>query len=307
MIAFIFPGQGSQKINMISDFYDETIVGETFDEASDALSYDMFDLIESNAAKLNQTEFTQPAILTASIALYRLWQDRTGGVPDLLAGHSLGEYSALVAAEVLHFKDALKLVAHRGRLMQQAVPEGEGAMAAILGLNDTQVIEACEKAAQGEVVSAVNFNSPGQVVIAGQKAAVDRAIESCKALGAKRALPLPVSVPSHCALMKHASELLGHHFADVVWHTPKIPIVHNVDASTHESTEAIEAVLIAQLHNPVEWVKCVQKLNKLGANKFVECGPGKVLSGLNKRILPDSSCVSIEDAAGFSILEEMMA
>lgn len=307
MIAFIFPGQGSQKLNMISDFYNEAIVSETFDEASDVLGYDMLDLICNQEAKLNQTEYTQPAILAASIALYRLWLDRTDRQPDFVAGHSLGEYSALVAAEVLRLDAALQLVAHRGRLMQQAVPAGAGAMAAILGLEDNAVIEACSKAAQGEIVSAVNFNSPGQVVIAGQKAAVERAIEECKAMGAKRALPLPVSVPSHCALMKQAAELLAHHFADVVWHTPKIPVIHNVDASAHETTEAIETALIAQLHNPVEWVKCVQKLHKLGVNTFVECGPGKVLAGLNKRILSDAQCFTLEDKAGFEVCVDAIA
>lgn len=295
MIAMIFPGQGSQKLNMISDFYDEAAVADTFDEASDTLGYDMLDLIQNNETKLNQTEYTQPAILAASIALYRFYLDQDGQKPALLAGHSLGEYSALVAAEVLHFHDALKLVRERGRLMQEAVPQGAGAMAAILGLEDLLVVEACSKAAKGEIVSAVNFNSPGQVVIAGQKDAVARAIEECKAMGAKRALPLPVSVPSHCALMKHAAELLGHHFADVVWHSPKIPVIQNVDAATHESTEAIETALIAQLHQPVEWVKCVHKLAKMGATSFIECGPGKVLTGLNKRILPELPCRSLED------------
>ncbi len=299
MFAFIFPGQGSQKLNMIKDFYLEDIVADTLDEASDTLGYDLLDLIQNDEVRLNQTEFTQPAILACSIALYRLWLDRHDIVPHLVAGHSLGEYSALVVAEVLHFKDALKLVAERGRLMQQAVPVGAGAMAAILGLDDNIVIEACLKAAQGEVVSAVNFNSPGQVVIAGEKAAVERAIEECKALGAKRALALPVSVPSHCALMKHAAELLGHHFANVVWHTPKIPVIQNVDAFAHDTTEKIETALIAQLYNPVEWVKCVQKLEKMGATTFVECGPGKVLTGLNKRILPLAKCFSLEDQAGF--------
>lgn len=303
-MAFIFPGQGSQKLNMLADFYDEPVVLETFDEASEALGYDLLDLIQEDEAKLNQTEFTQPAILASSIALYRLFQDRYEREPDLVAGHSLGEYSALVVAGVLHFPDALKLVRERGHLMQQAVPTGSGAMAAILGLEENAVLQACAEAAQGEVVSAVNFNSPGQIVIAGQKDAVARAIEACKALGAKRALPLPVSVPSHCALMRQASEVLGHYFSKIVWHTPKIAVVHNVNASTHDTTEAIEAALIAQLHQPVLWVSCVQKLAKMGATFFVECGPGKVLSGLNKRILPDFPCVSLEDRAGFQAYDE---
>lgn len=298
MIAFIFPGQGSQKLNMISDFYEEAIVARTLNEASEALGYDLLQLITQDEVRLNQTEYTQPAILAASIALYRLFQDLYQMQPNLVAGHSLGEYSALVAAEVLSFTDALQLVRERGRLMQQAVPPGVGAMAAILGLSDEAVIETCAKAAQGEVVSAVNFNSPGQVVIAGEKEAVMRAIEECKTSGAKRALPLPVSVPSHCALMKESSGALAEYFKKITWHSPKIPVVQNVDAQIHNQTSDIEKGLISQLHQPVLWVSCVEKLAKMGATQFVECGPGKVLTGLNKRILPETYALSIEDAAG---------
>lgn len=301
MIALIFPGQGSQKLNMLADFYNEAVVADTFAEAGDILNYDLLELIKYHEAELNQTEFTQPAVLAASIALYRLWLERTGKTPACLAGHSLGEYSALVAAGVLHFADALKIVRERGRLMQQAVPEGEGAMAAILGLEDAEVIAACKTAEQGEVVAAVNFNAPGQVVIAGMRAAVTRAIESCKTKGAKRALLLPVSVPSHCALMQPAAELLGHYFTTVVWHSPAIPVVHNVDASIHNTVEAVETALIAQLHQPVEWVKCIEKLAKMGADTFIECGPGKVLTGLNKRILPGVVSCSLEDRESFTI------
>lgn len=301
MIAFIFPGQGSQKLNMIADFYNEPLVDDTFEQASDILDYDMLELIQHHEAQLNQTEFTQPAILTASIALYRLWLERTDKIPACLAGHSLGEYSALVAAGVLHFEDALKLVRERGRLMQQAVPEGEGAMAAVLGLDDAGVIAACKEAEQGEVVAAVNFNAPGQVVIAGVRTAVSRAIEICKSMGAKKALLLPVSVPSHCALMRQAAESLGHYFTTVVWHVPEIPVVHNVDASVHLTVESIETALTAQLHQPVEWVKCIEKLVKMGADTFIECGPGKVLTGLNKRILPGVANFNLEDRVSFDL------
>lgn len=299
MITFVFPGQGSQKLNMLADFYHESVVIDTLDEASDILEYDLFELITEDETRLNQTQYTQPAILAVSIALYRLFLREHDIVPDCVAGHSLGEYTALVAAEVLYFKDALRLVAARGRLMQQAVPSGEGAMAAILGLNDSAVVEACQKAAAGEIVSAVNFNAPGQVVIAGQTQAVLRALQECKLMGAKRSLVLPVSVPSHCALMDKAAELLSHHFAEVVWHLPKVPLVHNVDGLVHETIDEIELALIAQLRSPVEWVKCIKKLAEMNTLKFIECGPGKVLTGLNKRIIPSIPCFNLEDRVGF--------
>ncbi len=306
MIAFIFPGQGSQKLNMISHFYAETVIKDTFEEAADAVGFDVLSVITTDETRLNQTEITQPAILATSIALYRLFQSRYPGQrPDRLAGHSLGEYSALVVAEVLSFQDALRLVATRGRLMQAAVPEGTGGMAAILGLTDEGVIAACKKAAEGEIVSAVNFNSPGQVVIAGQKEAVARAVEACKIEGAKRALPLPVSVPSHCALMIDAAGLLGQHFESISWHMPKIPIVHNVDAAKHETVPEIKAALTAQLYQPVRWVDCIHALAEAGNTAFVECGPGKVLTGLNKRILDDVVSLSLEDEAGFDAFKAL--
>lgn len=299
MLAFIFPGQGSQKLNMIQDFYKESIVQHTFEEASDALNFNVMQLITEDEAALNQTAFTQPAILAASIALYRLWELNSKRRPQYLAGHSLGEYTALVAAGVLSFQDAVKLVQLRGQLMQKAVAPGQGAMAAILGLDDQGVINACAEAAHGEVVSAVNFNSPGQVVIAGEAQAVTRAIETAKALGAKRALSLPVSVPSHCLLMKSAALELARHLETVSFHAPAVPIVQNVDGEIHDSIAAIKDALVKQLYSPVQWVKCVQKLAQLGVSSFVECGPGKVLSGLNKRILPEGQFLSLEDQSSF--------
>lgn len=299
MLAFIFPGQGSQKLNMIQDFYKESIVQHTFEEASDALNFNVMQLIAEDEAALNQTAFTQPAILAASIALYRLWELNSKRRPQYLAGHSLGEYTALVAAGVLSFQDAVKLVQLRGQLMQKAVAPGQGAMAAILGLDDQGVINACAEAAHGEVVSAVNFNSPGQVVIAGEAQAVTRAIETAKALGAKRALSLPVSVPSHCLLMKSAALELARHLETVSFHAPAVPIVQNVDGEIHDSIAAIKDALVKQLYSPVQWVKCVQKLAQLGVSSFVECGPGKVLSGLNKRILPEGQFLSLEDQSSF--------
>ncbi len=299
MLAFIFPGQGSQKLSMIQDFYKESIVQHTFEEASDALNFNVLQLITEDEAALNQTAFTQPAILTASIALYRLWELTSKRRPQYLAGHSLGEYTALVAAQVLSFQDAVKLVQLRGQFMQKAVAPGQGAMAAILGLDDQGVIDACAEAAHGDVVSAVNFNSPGQVVIAGEAQAVTRAIETAKALGAKRALPLPVSVPSHCLLMKSAALELARHFETVTFHAPTIPIVQNIDGEIHDGVEAIKEALVQQLYNPVQWVKCIQKLAQLGVTTFVECGPGKVLTGLNKRILPEGLFLSLEDHSSF--------
>ena len=299
MIAFVFPGQGSQKINMLNDFYQEPIVKETFVEASEALGFNLLDLIQQDETKLNQTEFTQPAILAASIALYRLWMAEVGAVPDYLAGHSLGEYSALVAAEILHFQEAIKLVHLRGQLMQEAVPEGKGAMAVILGLDDRGVIEACQQAAQGSIVSAANFNSPGQVVIAGEALAVNRAMETAKVMGAKRALPLAVSVPSHCLLMRSAAEKLAEYFQTITFAAPKIKIIHNVDAALHPDSLSMKKALIAQLDQPVLWVKSMQTLESLGVKVFVECGPGKVLTGLNKRIIAEGQFFSLEDQAGF--------
>ena len=284
-LAFVFPGQGSQSLGMLAELGAEhPLVIETFKEASEALGYDLWALIQNGPEEqLNQTDKTQPAILTASIALWRLWLAQGGAQPAFVSGHSLGEYSALVAAGSLTLKDAVRLVERRGQLMQEAVPAGQGAMAAILGLEDAVVVDICAEAAQGEVVSAVNFNSPGQVVIAGAKAAVERAMEACKAQGAKRALPLPVSVPSHCELMRPAAERFAESVNAIDWQAPQIPLVQNVSAAVPADLDTLKRDLLEQLYKPVRWVECVQTLAAQGAVQLVECGPGKVLAGLNKR------------------------
>jgi [acyl-carrier-protein] S-malonyltransferase len=297
--AIVFPGQGSQSIGMLDALAaDAPEVRVCFEEASQALGYDLWRLVNQGPeADLNSTDRTQPALLAAGIAVWRVWQARGGPQPAFLAGHSLGEYTALVAAGSLGFATALRLVEFRGRAMQDAVPAGTGAMAAILGLDDEAVRAACAAAAQGEVVSAVNFNSPGQVVIAGHKAAVERASEACKAAGAKRALPLPVSVPSHCALMQPAAERLAEELAGVAIVSPGIPVLHNVDVDLHRDPAGIRAALVAQLHSPVRWVESVQWLAAQGVAATVECGPGKVLAGLNKRIVKDINALAAFDAA----------
>ena len=284
--AFIFPGQGSQSVGMLADLAAQHAqVAETFAEASEALGYDLWKITQEGPAdELNQTHITQPAMLAGGIAVYRAWQAQGGAQPVAMAGHSLGEYTALVAAGSLSLADAVQLVADRGRFMQEAVPAGVGAMAAILGLADAQVIEVCEQAAQGEVVSAVNFNSPGQVVVAGHKAAVERAVELAKAAGAKRALLLPVSVPSHCSLMLPAAEKLAERLAGIEFSAPAIPVYNNVDVAAESDADAIRAALKRQLFSPVRWVETIQALADAGVDTVVECGPGKVLAGLNKRI-----------------------
>ncbi|WP_286268808.1 ACP S-malonyltransferase [Thalassotalea hakodatensis] len=297
-LAFIFPGQGSQAVGMLKDFTDNEIVQQTFNEASEALDYNVWQLVnEGPAEKLNQTNHTQPALLTASVALWRLWQSQSNIKPAVLAGHSLGEYSALVCAGVLSLSDAVKLVEKRGEFMQASVPEGIGAMYAIIGLADDKVIEACAQAADGQVVSAVNFNSPGQVVIAGHKEAVERAGILCKEAGAKRALPLPVSVPSHCALMKDAAEQLAEQFKQVTFNTPEISVINNVDVTVESDVEAIKMALIKQLYSPVRWTETVEKLAQDGVDTALEIGPGKVLQGLVKRINKSISCTSMNDNA----------
>ncbi|SEI14814.1 ACP S-malonyltransferase [Pseudomonas asplenii] len=284
-LAFVFPGQGSQSLGMLAELGAQyPLILETFAEASQALGYDLWALTQQGPEEqLNQTDKTQPAILTASVALWRLWLAEGGQLPAYVAGHSLGEYSALVAAGSLSLADAVRLVERRGQLMQEAVPAGQGAMAAILGLDDAVVVAVCADAAQGEVVSAVNFNSPGQVVIAGAKAAVERAMEACKAKGAKRALPLPVSVPSHCELMRPAAERFAESVAAIDWQAPQIPLVQNVSAGVAADLDSLKRDLLEQLYKPVRWVECVQYLAAQGATELVECGPGKVLAGLNKR------------------------
>jgi [acyl-carrier-protein] S-malonyltransferase len=305
-LAFVFPGQGSQAVGMLSDLgAAHDVVRTTFAEASAALGYDLWQLTQNGPAdELNQTHITQPAMLTAGVAAWRVWQQKGGARPAVMAGHSLGEYTALVCAGALSFADGVALVAERGRYMQEAVPAGTGAMAAILGLEDALVVEACAGAAQGQVVSAVNFNSPGQVVIAGHAAAVERAMEAAKAMGAKRALPLPVSVPSHCALMQPAAERLAQRLAGITLQTPQIPVINNVDVLAAADADAMRQALARQLYNPVRWVETVQKMAADGVDTLVECGPGKVLVGLNKRIVKDMKTYAIVDTAS---LDETLA
>lgn len=279
----------------------EPLIAETFAEASAALGYDLWALCQQGPAEqLNQTDKTQPSILTASVALWRLWCAKTDVRPAFVAGHSLGEYSALVAAGAMELASAARLVARRGELMQQAVPAGTGAMAAILGLEDADVLAACAEVAQGDVVSAVNFNAPGQVVIAGSTAAVERAIEACKARGAKRAMPLPVSVPSHCDLMRPAAEQFAADIEAVGLKAPQIPLVQNVTATAVADLEALKQNLLAQLYSPVRWVESMQWLGEQGVAGLVECGPGKVLGGLNKRCLKGAANYSLDTPDGLS-------
>jgi len=295
-LAFVFPGQGSQAVGMLSDFADNEVVQQTFTEASDALGYNLWQLVaEGPVEKLNQTNFTQPALLTASVALWRLWASQSDIKPAVLAGHSLGEYSALVCAGVISLAEGVKLVEKRGEFMQASVPAGVGAMAAIIGLDDQTIIDSCAKAHNDEVVAAVNFNSPGQVVIAGHKAAVERAGVLCKEAGAKRVLPLPVSVPSHCALMKDAADKLAEEFNNITFNTPLIPVVNNVDVVAETDVEAIKLALIKQLYSPVRWTESIEKLSTMGVSLVVEAGPGKVLQGLIKRIDKSITSVSVND------------
>lgn len=300
--AWVFPGQGSQSIGMLADLAAaHPVVRDTFFEASDALGKDLWQMAQQGPeADINATENTQPLLLTGGIAVWRAWQQAGGRRPDYLAGHSLGEYTALVAAQVLDLADGVRLVAERGRLMQAAVPAGQGAMAAILGLEDAQVIAACAEAGQGEVVSAVNFNAPGQVVIAGAAAAVERAMALCKAAGAKRALPLPVSAPSHCALMKPAAEQLAVRLQALQLNQPVIPVVQNAAARVAGDLDQLREDLVAQLYSPVLWVQCVEKLAAKGVAHFVESGPGKVLTGLDKRIAKDAAHHAADTAEGFA-------
>lgn len=306
-LAIVFPGQGSQSIAMLADFSDNDIVKSTFKEASDALGYDLWNLIsEGPAEKLNLTHHTQPALLTASVALWRVWQAENQEMPAYIAGHSLGEYSALVCADVISLTDGVKLVEKRGLYMQEAVPQGVGAMAAVIGLADEEIIKACELAAKEEVVSAVNFNSPGQVVIAGNKDAVERAGVLCKEAGAKRVLPLPVSVPSHCALMVPAAEKLTLELENVTFNMPKIPVINNVDVAIEESPEEIKSALIRQLHSPVRWTETVEKLVSHEITNVIEMGPGKVLQGLIKRINKSITCVSLNNQTTLSQAKELI-
>jgi [acyl-carrier-protein] S-malonyltransferase len=284
------------------------VIVDTFAEASSALGYDLWALTQNGPEEqLNQTDKTQPAILAASVAIWRLWLAEGGAQPAFVAGHSLGEYSALVAAGSLPFADAVKLVELRGQLMQQAVPAGQGGMAAILGLDDADVLAACAEASQGDVVSAVNFNAPGQVVIAGSAAAVERAIEACKAKGAKRAMALPVSVPSHCDLMRPVAERFAASVEAIAWQAPQIPLVQNVSAAVVADLDALKRDLLAQLYSPVRWVESMVALGERGVTSLVECGPGKVLSGLNKRCVKGINTYNLDTPEAFAAARAALA
>ncbi|MGF1748764.1 ACP S-malonyltransferase [Vibrio cionasavignyae] len=297
--AIVFPGQGSQTVGMLAELGEQfDVVKQTFAEASEALGYDLWSLVQEGPAEdLNQTHRTQPALLASSVAIWRVWQEQGLEQPSMIAGHSLGEYSALVCAGVIDFKEAIKLVQLRGQLMQEAVPAGVGAMYAIIGLDDAAIAKACEEAAQDEVVSPVNFNSPGQVVIAGNKAAVERAGALCKEAGAKRALPLPVSVPSHCALMKPAAEKLAIALQDIEFSAPTLPVINNVAVVAETDPAKIKEALVAQLYSPVRWTEGVTKMSEEGVEKLFELGPGKVLTGLTKRIVKTLSAAAVNDSA----------
>lgn len=305
-LAFVFPGQGSQSIGMMAELYDaHEIVRDTFGEASDALGIDLWTLISNGPEEqLNQTHNTQPAMLVSGVASWRVWQENGGIDAALMAGHSLGEYSALTCAGVMDLADAVKLVAQRGRLMQEAVPDGVGAMAAVLGLDDDAVRKVCDDSAEGQVLQAVNYNTPGQVVIAGNAEAVDRAIVNAKDAGAKRALKLPVSVPSHCDLMRPAADKLGEYLQSMEFSEPTTPVIHNVSAQVVDSVEQMKQSLVEQLYQPVLWVDSVRAIASAGVTTMIEMGPGKVLTGLNKRIdksvntLPVFDSASLEKALG---------
>ena len=303
--AFFFPGQGSQSLNMMSGFDGVSVVRDTFAEASDALGQDLWAMMNGEDAELiGQTVNTQPLMLAAGVATYRAYLAAGGKTPDVAAGHSLGEYTALVAAGSLHFADAVRLVRRRAELMQSAVPQGVGAMAAILGLDDDVVRQVCAAAEQGEVCEAVNFNSVGQVVIAGNIAAVERAMQAAKEAGAKRALPLPVSVPSHCRLMQPAAEKLAAALDEVDVQPPRIRVIHNADVAAHAEPAKIKDALVRQLYSPVRWTETVQLLVREGITQSAECGPGKVLAGLAKRIDKEAACTALVSQ---SSVEEFIA
>ncbi len=294
--AFVFPGQGSQSRGMMNGYADFTAVRDTFTEASDILNQDLWQLVaEGSDADLNATVNTQPVMLTAGVAVFRAWQSQNGANAALMAGHSLGEYTALVAAGALTLADALPLVRYRAQCMQQAVPEGVGGIAAILGLDDEVVRAVCTEGAQGEVLEAVNFNSPGQIVIAGNRVAVERGMELAKSKGAKRAIMLPMSVPSHCSLLKGAAEQLRDYLKNVTVSAPSVPVLHNADVASYNDAASIKDALVRQLYSPVRWVETIQALGKQGITHNVECAPGKVLAGLNKRIDTNQQAMAIND------------
>ena len=302
--AFVFPGQGSQSVGMMAAYGESTVIRQAFAEASEALGEDLWQMVADGPAEvLAQTVNTQPLMLTAGVAIYREWIARGGALPSLVAGHSLGEYSALVAAGALDFQEAVKLVRLRAQAMQEAVPQGEGAMAALLGLDEAAAVDACAEAAQGEVVSAANLNSPGQIVIAGARAAVERAMAAAKARGAKRAVLLPVSAPFHCALMKPAAERLQQRLADIEVRVPAIPVLNNVDVAVETDPVRIKDALVRQAYSPVRWIETVQEIARGGVTHVFECGPGKVLAGMTKRIEGSLQGAAIADAAS---LEEIL-
>lgn len=301
-VAFQFPGQGSQSVGMLSALADRyPLVKATFDEGGEALGYDLWSLVSSGPDdQLDQTEFTQPALLAAGIACWRVWQEENGVEPHVLSGHSLGEYTALVAAGVMGYADGLKLVQLRGQLMQTAVPQGEGAMAAIIGMEDAACRELCASLSSADaVLEAVNFNAPGQVVIAGHAGAVEAGMAQAKAQGARMAKRLPVSVPSHSSLMRDAADQLARALEATDMHPPRIPVIHNVDASAHDDVEGIRQVLAAQLYSPVRWTDCIRQLLKWDCELLIECGPGRVLTGLIRRIERQASTGSLHDPEGF--------
>ncbi|MGB2106140.1 MAG: ACP S-malonyltransferase [Porticoccaceae bacterium] len=302
-LAFVFPGQGSQKIGMLAELAEQNpIIERTFNEASEVLGYDMWQLIQQGEQdEINLTQRTQPILLTCSVAIWRLWKEKQGAVPSQMAGHSLGEWSALVCANVIDFADGLKIVEARGKYMQQAVPVGQGAMAAIIGLDDQAILDACSEASSLGVVDAVNFNAPGQVVIAGSNDAVEQAMEICKSAGAKRALPLPVSAPFHTSLMKPAADNLAEMVNAVTFRAPEVPIMHNVHAKNENDPQVIKALMLEQIYSPVKWVDCVKQLKERGVTHLIECGPGKVLSGLAKRIDRELIALATESAADFDV------
>jgi [acyl-carrier-protein] S-malonyltransferase len=300
--AFVFPGQGSQSRGMMNGYADFPMARNTFAEASDLLKQDLWQLVtEGSDADLNATVNTQPIMLTAGVAVWRAWQSQNGATPTMMAGHSLGEYTALVAAGALSFADALPLVRYRAQCMQQAVPEGVGGIAAILGLDDDVVRAVCAEVAQSEVLEAVNYNSPGQVVIAGNRNAVERGMELAKAKGAKRAIMLPMSVPSHCSLLKGAAEQLREYLKNISVQMPTIPVLHNADVTAHNNGEAIKEALVRQLYSPVRWVETVLAFGKQGITHNVECAPGKVLAGLNKRIDTNQQALAMNDGAALTL------
>ena len=302
--AFVFPGQGSQSIGMMAGFGDAPAIKATFVEASDLLRIDLWKMVlDGPAEDLAQTVNTQPLMLTAGIAAWRVWRSLGGAVPDYFAGHSLGEYSALVAAEAIKFSDAVPLVRFRAEAMQQAVPAGQGGIAAILGLDEDAVKAACAEAAQGEIVEVANYNSPGQLVISGSRAAVERAIEAAKARGAKRAMMLPMSVPAHSSLMRPAAERLRERIAAIDVVAPKVPVIQNVDVASFNDPAAIKDALVRQLYGPVRWIETIKALADSGIKQVIECGPGRVLVGLNKRIDERIQSASIHDQASLDTVK----